>query len=753
MSAGVWVSLLLAILAASAAQPEAPSAGTGPEGQPSGPTQQVATASPPAHFDQLQTCREGITDPEARPADRRRWADLLFSYRSPQADELIIELLQLNRMPDVQRAVCAVLADRAKEAVDRLTPTMVPPLIELLAADAEDLRTHAARALSEFPDAAVARQLGALAASKEAPLSQRLAAVDALAPNVHRREVVSELIALLDVDESGITQRCVSALEAAAPVSFGQDPAAWRAWWTQQSAMDQEAWLAQQLRIYRDRYRATAAELARSQEETRREQTALTGRIRSFQREVFRTVAEDQRDAKLVEWLNGQLPVVRLGAVSIIKTRMADEGKRPEGAVLTALLGLLKEKNAEARREVLQIAQNLNNPMVVKAVLDHLPAERDPATRHAVFRALGRLDGVDAIPALIREIAAPDSYPDCVREAAIALGTLAGKAEHSDNLSSAVEPLLARYRATGLERADMRAALLTAMAGIADTSFAEAFLEAVESDDPATLQSAIRGIVRLRDVSKLRRLRTLMAYPDPLVRREAIDAVAQLGREEADVESLLTRLNPAIEANDLAREAAWQGFRNQMSQRPLPDRIDAADRLRDVPAYQIKYLEQLADSAPSGNGNEADRERVYEKLASALEGQQRFAEAVVRLRRLYDLRLARGATESFNTGLRLLRALLRSAGGGVATLVKELALLAQDDSGRARIIETITEFLDRKDSPPSSEQLRALLTDLRTVPPEELGASWSSMIEKLAARIDATDKGASRGSSSPSPGR
>lgn len=749
MFAGTLACLFLGIVTQSAPAADNRS-GRDPR---SGETTGVTSAGiAPAHLEQLQTCRDGITDPEARPADRRRWAELLFTYRSAEAAGLVIELLRMKQLPDVQRAVCSVIVDRAHAVPYGQTQEMVPPLIDLLGAEADDLRALAARALAEFPDEVVPQMLGTLAARREAPMPQRLAAVDALAPNAHRRDVVSVLVSLLDVEDAGIVRRCVRALEAAAPNSFGDDPGAWREWWAQQSSMDDEAWLGQQLRIYRDRYRSTADELARVREESKREQTALTGRIRSFQREVYRAVAEDQRDAKLVEWLNGQLPVVRLGAVSIIKTRMADEGKRPEGPVLAALLGLLKESAPETRREVLQIAQNLNDPMVVKAVLEHLAMERDPTTRHAVFRALGRLDGFEAMPALIREIDAGNSYPDCVREAAIALGQLAGKAEGVIDLAPAVSPLLGRYRASGPAETEMRAALLAAMSGIGGTAFSEAFLEAVESDDAAVLQPAIRGLVRLKDVSKLRRLRTLTAHPDPLVRREAIDAVAQLGREEADVETLLTRLNPAIEANDLARESAWQGFRHIMNQRPLRERMDAADRLRDVPAYQIKYLEQLADTSPGGNGNEADRERILDRLSTTLEGQQRFAEAATRLRRLYDLRLARGAAESYNTGLRLLRAVLRSA-GGVAVLIRELADLAPDDIGRSRIVETIAEFLDRKESPPSVDQLRALLADLRSVRHDALGAGWSSLIDDLAARVEAAGRTTTRAPSSVSPGR
>ena len=46
---------------------------------------------------QLETCREGILDDEARDQDRRRWAELLFSYDSPDANGLIVSLLAPSR--------------------------------------------------------------------------------------------------------------------------------------------------------------------------------------------------------------------------------------------------------------------------------------------------------------------------------------------------------------------------------------------------------------------------------------------------------------------------------------------------------------------------------------------------------------------------------------------------------------------------------------------------------------------------------
>jgi len=86
----------------------------------------------PDHVRQLQTCREGILDPQVRPDDRRRWAELLLSYDSPQANTLIVELLALSARPDVQGAVCAALGEGSRDATRRLDSSFVDPLLGLL---------------------------------------------------------------------------------------------------------------------------------------------------------------------------------------------------------------------------------------------------------------------------------------------------------------------------------------------------------------------------------------------------------------------------------------------------------------------------------------------------------------------------------------------------------------------------------------------------------------------------------------------
>lgn len=687
------------------------------------------------HLDQLHTCREGILDPQARSGDRLRWAVMLLSYDTPEAREMIIELLRWNRAPEVQRAISAVVADQARKNPDRLDDSLVIPLMELLDTGDATLRKLAAAALAEFPGSDVSGELSAVASYPDAPLQTRLAAIDALAPNTHRREVVGQLVDLFDAGVPEITERVIRALEPITNETLKPNPIEWRAWWHDKSRLSAEAWQAEQLRLFRDRSRQYRDELDSVHRESQRGAVALTERIGQFQRELFRTVSEEKRHEKLNEWLrNDSFPIVQQTALDIIKTRINDEGYKPEGTVLTSLLKLLREGTQSLRREALGIVQNLNDAVVLTSVLDMLEVEDIPATRHAIFKALGKLDCVEAIPAFIREINKSESSPECVREAANALGMVAGKSKDENVLSETVDALKRRYEQTTEGNAPMQSALLTAMAGVANPAFTPEFREAIDSDDPNVLRPAIRGMVAVKDPSRMRRLRTLMAHSDPLVRLVSIQAIGQMGRAEADLESLLTRMNPSIEPDDRVREAAYKGFSHLLSFRTSKERIDVVERLRDYPSLQVRYLESLADSLSSAKGDTTSYQSVLHRLVTIMDASGRYGESASYLRTLYELSTHGQQNQRFNMGLQLLTATLNSGTfTGIGALIRDLNEITSSRLDSKRITQTIQEFVARAGPSNHKDQFRRLLSELQSIPTGGFGNDWSEMIYQVAS--------------------
>lgn len=699
------------------------------------------------HLDRLQSFRTRILDPEARPDERRNWAEELVreSLRvpSPQAQALLVDLLGSAAGLDAQKALCEAIPSGSKGKAGQLDMALVVPLVELLGSSNTDLRLAAARALSEYSNPEVAEQLAQLARQTEAPQNLRLAAIEALAPNVYRRDVVQQLVGLLELTEPGMVSKVVAALEPAAREFLGTDVAKWRNWWNEQSKLSTEAWLDDQLRLYRDRNRMAQGELTAFRERHKQQTAELTGRLRDFQREVYRSLPADQREARLVEWLSDVQDEVKLTGLAIIKGRIADEGKRPEHDVLAAMLRLLKDRSAVVRREVLSISQNLvGDTNVVRAILAQVDEEKDVPTREAIFRAIGKLNAVDGIPLLIREINSMEAPPECVREAAIALGTIARQPGMTERLAEAAAPLKRRMESAPANDAALRGGLLTAMAGIADPSFAPNFHAAIDTDNPLLVRPAIEGLEATGDATKLSRVRRFTSHSDPLIRLTAINAVGRLGREDADLEAVLARLSPGAESNELAREAAWKAFREILRPRSVRERLRAAATLREVPDREVEYLTELTSEFAATKSGDIELELIRDRLSDLLLTQGKFAEAIPHLRELYTTRVARGDPNRLDAGLRLLDATLRSPGfANAPDLLIQLADTAgRDEYVTTRIVETVAQYLDAPETVADPARTRSVLDELRQVPSDRLGPGWTKLIKRVSSRLDAAER-------------
>ena len=700
----------------------------------------AATEPTTGDLDQPQWFVEVIIDPDRRPEERKLWAKRLLLLGTPQSHNVVAELLILSENPGAQQAVCEALAGGGHEHADWLDPAFVDPLINLLGAQSLDLRTAAAGALALFPGPEVPARLGQLAGQADAGLEKRLAAIDALAPSIHRREVVGQLVSLLEAAVPQITNRVLQALEPASRESFGLDPDRCLAWWGEKSKLGEEAWLADQVLIYRDRLRALDEEFKSYRDAAGRRHGETTVRLSEFQGELFRLLLAEQKDAKLAEWLADPIEQVQLTALARIKARIADEGKIPQGEVLTGLLRLLREGSTTMRHEVLLIAQNLSDKAVVDAVLAQLAVESDQDIRLTILKALGRFQSPIVVRALITELASGQSTAECVREAATALGRVAGKKMEAQLIQDAVVALKDCYSRVPGESLELRAALLEAMAGVADAAFTVEFQAAVESDDALVLRPAIRGLVAIGDPSTLPRLRTLTSHTDPRVRGVALEAVGRLGRADADLESLLSRLNPAIESNGPTRDLAWRAYTDFLGRKPCEDRISFAQRLHDLGELEIEYLTQLAGELASTNGNAGCLEQLRDVLSSAYVSRGRYAEALPHLEALYTTRLARKDADTLDCGLRLLDATLRSGTyQALSDLLKRLAEVSADVSGKERIVAAVSRHADSAELTADHQRRAALLEVLRSVPDDTLGESWRQLVERITGTIEPAD--------------
>ncbi|MBI1826671.1 MAG: HEAT repeat domain-containing protein [Planctomycetes bacterium] len=692
---------------------------------------------------QIQKCREGILDPQARPEERRRWIDMLFSYENSEAAAVAVELLSMNSRPDCQRPICAAIAENARAGTLRSSPLFVNPLLSLLGADSEDLRAAASRALADFPEAGVPDKLGKITEDETAPLSRRLAAIDALAPNIHRQEVVRQLLTLDRAGVPEITAQVKAILEPLAARVAGTD---WQAWWEERAKLPPTDWLADQLQTYRDRLRRSTGELDAIRSDAEREQSAVVKRVADFQREILRALPPEQRDTRLVEWMDDPLATVKLATFSLLRSRIADEGKRPEGETLNALLRQLKCESPIVRREVVGLVANLSDPSVVDAIIARLGEERDAGTHLALLQAAGKLGSAASVPLLSQEINDPNSSAECVRETASALAQIAGKPESRDAVSAISATLEQRYVDAPADQLSLRAALLSALAAGASSAYLSDFESALDSDDPNLLQAALSGIRALRSATKLPRCRVLVAHADPRVRKAALGVLGTVGRDDADVDAALSRMNPTIEASEPARQAAWRAFREVLGRRSVHDRVAAAEKLNDMPDYQSKYLEELANVLSMAPEPSMELEGVRDKLAGILIASGKDGEAVPHLRELYELRFVRSEPSASATGLRWLNAALKAPSyKGLSNVVLTLAEAASSEPAeKAQIIREVSQYIDSLSPANDVDRSHKLIVELRTVPSDLLGDAWPRLLDACTTKFQLKNQGPER---------
>ncbi len=698
----------------------------------------VTTAEPmtPAHRLQLDNCKAGILDSQARSEDRRRWIATLFAFETPHAYSLVVELLTHSDNPDAQQAVCDAVANHARSLPEVWHQRLLPPLLAILGSESATLRSAAARALASFRSDIVLQALGDIAASQDAGLAKRLAAIDALVFQVDRRSVIRVLMKLLDTGHDQITARVLAALEPASRETFGHDLARWQTWWEQKSRLTEEAWLEGQLQLYRDRLRnqqqTALSETARAQQRLK----ALDVELREFQNEVFRSLTPEQHDRRLADWLSRPVDEVKLTALTIIQTLIADEGRKPEGPVLQALLALLESQSSDIRSETLLIVQNLNDPEVIAAVLSQFRKENNLAVRHAILKALGNLNDPLAIPDLIAEIQDQNADLNCVREAAIALGKVFGKIDATTVADSAIEALRLRYRDVAPDNTALRAAILAAMTGAKNQTFSSVFLEAVETSDAQILREAIRGLQAIGDSSKLARLRTLTADEDVLVRLAAVDAVGTLGKENADLERVASRMDPATEPNELVRNSATTAFRNLLAGKTFDARIKAAMLLQDTPDLEVSYLEELAEALSKTNNDKSSAEKLHNRAGAVLRSAGKFNQASNHLRILFELVGNRDKNKAFDVGLTWLDTSLRSdQHNDLGKILGQLPNGEWTEEQMARTIETIDQWLQSPDTLSRADHAAKVIAEFQEAPSKQFGDDWQEMLARAAERL------------------
>lgn len=685
-------------------------------------------------IEDLSVLREALLDPQALPDQRRRWAYLLVRFEGRPAQSLLIDLLSGDVPYDVILSLLESMHDFALDSDDGIDPAFGPSLITLLGSDEQALRDEASHLLAMVTDEGVASQLAEVVRQESLPLHHRLAAVDALAPNIYDRNVLGALIHCLDVKSMDVRKLVLEALEPASRDNIGTDIQAWKAWWDEASRHSDQRLLADQSRFYRRRSKRLEEQFEAYRDNMQEELSVIESKMAMFQRELLRTAKGEARRQRLVEWLGDDLPAVVRTALGIIKADMADDGVQPDESMVAALLALLDARNAVIRREALQIVQKVRDKRVLDEVLSQLEYEDDADMRLAFLKAIRELNFKEALPALLEELSSKNATEECIREASFAIDRIAANADLIESDFAIVAALEDRYSSTPSDKVAVRGALLSAMAGVGHKAFLSEFVDAVDASETAIVRPAIRGLARLGHNDKRERLREHIAHPDPLVRLEAITAIRKLTVCEEDLPPLLTRINPTVEDNALTRDSAWEAILEVLSARPFDGQIEGATLLANLPDREITYLEGLTAGTPAPNDPRLDS--IWSRLADLSLERKDIVGTCRFLRSLYRHRIASGHEDSLAPCLRWLRLTLErfpdaEPGEVMATLLEGDHSVEEWD----RVIALIREYAESEDIISKPDRARQLHAKLESIVSEKLPPAWAELLQQWNDRI------------------
>jgi len=673
--------------------------------------------------ERLRQSRGIIENPDDSLGTRQAQAESLLRTGWAAATRTLGELLSPSSHASTRVAVCqAIVSVGAVEPalLQEHHAGLVEPLLRLLGDPAEGVSARAAAALAAYPDGGVTERLGVLAADAQASPEQRAAAVDALASSVHKRAVARQIVALLPTENAELRARALRALRCVSRRDYGEDVAAWQAWWErEESTLSDEDWLREKGRMFFQRLLEAQGELERVRADQERRYGTLAERLPVLLRQNYRLVPQrPQKDEMLARWLNDDQPEFRLTALAIISEEI-QEGVLPADSLVAAVIAGLEFRVPEVRRAALGIIGAMGVPENAEAVVALLRDEQvDASARQTAFRVLGQLRNPAAIPTLIREIdvsQSPGAPAGCVAEAAGALAVLGARGKvDPEVIAPAVPVLLDRLARTPVDQMHVRGFLLRAMAGIAAPEFGPALTEALRSEQAPLLVPAIEGLAALGDASCLDRLVALVGHTDPRVREAAARAWGNLGSEAAHLEALMRHLSPPGETNDAVRAEAWNGWREMLARKPAEDRLRWADRLREMPDRQQAYLEELVRELSGHNPAPPELAASRERLATLLMAR---GDAAAALQIWQRLLAGTEAADDASAGNVRVHVLTAAAASGRYELVAEMLIRlagAPDEVRGAAADETAKAISDRLNKG-DLDGLRALLAALEPV--------------------------------------
>ena len=566
---------------------------------------------------ELTNSVDQLTDRSRDAKTKAEAADLLLTRSYPQAAEAIKGLLQDGGNVAAQTAMAEGIARHGGRS------EYVGPLMVMLIGADPFARSAAGRALVTYKDPAVMRQMIGLALDTGRDKSARLPAIIAL-KRVLDKEAVDALVKLLDDRDAAVRDTAMESLEILTNIRDFNEAGPWKAWWEQNKNRDRLEWLTE-----------LAESVARTKAALEAENVKLRERLRQALADAYDALSSPAtRDAFVSGLLKDPLAEVRLEGLRLARRRVESSGEPLSAEVRGQVRQLLSDGDAPVRESAAATVGRIGDPASVQALMERLAVEDSADVQAALLTALGQLRDARALPEVLPRL--NSKYDTVCAAAAKALGWIATKQPLPDEQrQEAVRALVSRYRqASSVSASDglaVREALLGAMGVLQDKRFLPEFQAACKDASANIRLMAADAIVALKDPAAAESLLPLLNDSDRGVRLMAVKGVASLGGEKY-LESVLGRIEPAVESESSVREAAWTAVMGIFAQSGDKVLVSVCDRLRDRDDADVQRAQVLAELVRRlREAKSADLPVRQRELASVLMALRRPAEAAAQL--------------------------------------------------------------------------------------------------------------------------
>ena len=329
---------------------------------------------------------------------RRSAVESLISEQGSAGVQAVGQLLESESDSGVLQVVIAVLADREADP----PAEFAAPLLALLGSSDGVTQREAAAVLGRYRDRATVRRLVEFARDPSASATLRTGAAFALGN--HRTQGAART--LIELIQPAQPQRIraaafISLAELTGIGEFGSDVARWEKWWDQHRQLSENDWL-----------NALLANLRRAADRANAEKTAVSDRLVESQRQLYRTLPQEDRQARLVALLSDPYEPIRRLAVELSSEFILQRQSQNQaiGAELrAALLARLSDTSASVRQGAARRLGDLDDAGGADKVVEKLTsgAESDPDVLRAYLTLIARVPRAQAVQPAITLMGEP----------------------------------------------------------------------------------------------------------------------------------------------------------------------------------------------------------------------------------------------------------------------------------------------------------------------------------------------------------